>query len=104
MPLRSSRSRILSDDNPAMVRHTVLGKRPAPAPNSVAPSRNKPSSRLSRSTRNAAICRALLTDTGRMSAEDLVEKHLGVDIREPGFWQESLNYVEEAVVRLERLV
>ena len=48
--------------------------------------------------------RALLTDTGRMSAEDLVEKHLGVDIREPGFWQESLNYVEEAVVRLERLV
>ncbi len=48
--------------------------------------------------------RALLRDTGRMSAETLVEKHLGVDIREPGFWQESLRYVEEAVVRLERLV
>ncbi|MDM5061716.1 M3 family oligoendopeptidase [Aeromonas salmonicida] len=48
--------------------------------------------------------RALLTDTGRMSAEDLVEKHLGVDIREPAFWQESLRYVEEAVDRLERLV
>ncbi|MGY3901957.1 M3 family oligoendopeptidase [Aeromonas lusitana] len=48
--------------------------------------------------------RALLTDTGRMSAEDLVEKHLGIDIREPAFWQESLRQVEEAVARLERLV
>ncbi|MBL0670062.1 M3 family oligoendopeptidase [Aeromonas hydrophila] len=48
--------------------------------------------------------RELLRDTGRMSAEDLVEKHLGVDIREPAFWQESLDYVEEAVARLERLV
>lgn len=48
--------------------------------------------------------RELLRDTGRMSAEELVEKHLGVDIREPAFWQESLNYVEEAVARLERLV
>ncbi|AZU48425.1 TPA: M3 family oligoendopeptidase [Aeromonas hydrophila] len=48
--------------------------------------------------------RELLRDTGRMSAEELVEKHLGVDIREPAFWQESLDYVEEAVSRLERLV
>ncbi|WP_324003809.1 M3 family oligoendopeptidase [Aeromonas hydrophila] len=48
--------------------------------------------------------RELLRDTGRMSAEELVEKHLGVDIREPVFWQESLDYVEEAVARLERLV
>ncbi|MNK48748.1 Oligoendopeptidase F, plasmid [compost metagenome] len=48
--------------------------------------------------------RALLADTGRMSAESLVEKHLGIDIREPAFWQESLRYVEDAVVRLERLV
>ncbi|HII4614558.1 M3 family oligoendopeptidase [Aeromonas hydrophila] len=48
--------------------------------------------------------RELLRDTGRMSAEELVEKHLGVDIREPAFWQESLDYVEEAVARLERLV
>ncbi|MBV7468634.1 M3 family oligoendopeptidase [Aeromonas sp. sif0611] len=48
--------------------------------------------------------RALLADTGRMSAESLVEKHLGVDIREPAFWEESLRYVEEAVSRLERLV
>ena len=42
--------------------------------------------------------RALLADTGRMSAESLVEKHLGVDIREPAFWQESLRSVEEAVM------
>ncbi|MCK2084511.1 M3 family oligoendopeptidase [Aeromonas sp. 3925] len=48
--------------------------------------------------------RALLADTGRMSAESLVEKHLGIDIREPAFWQESLRSVEEAVERLERLV
>ncbi|WP_429126970.1 M3 family oligoendopeptidase [Aeromonas media] len=48
--------------------------------------------------------RALLADTGRMSAESLVEKHLGVDIREPAFWEESLRYVEEVVSRLERLV
>ena len=48
--------------------------------------------------------RALLADTGRMSAESLVEKHLGVDIREPAFWEESLRYVEEAVERRERLV
>ncbi|HHQ4455929.1 TPA: M3 family oligoendopeptidase [Aeromonas hydrophila] len=48
--------------------------------------------------------RELLRDTGRMSAEELVEKHLGIDIREPSFWQESLDYVEEAVARLERLV
>ncbi|WP_425933729.1 M3 family oligoendopeptidase [Aeromonas rivipollensis] len=52
----------------------------------------------------ASAYRALLTDTGRMSAEDLVEKHLGIDIREPAFWQESLRSVEEAVSRLERLV
>ncbi|MFN4323527.1 M3 family oligoendopeptidase [Aeromonas media] len=48
--------------------------------------------------------RALLADTGRMSAESLVEKHLGVDIREPAFWEESLRYVEEVVSRLEWLV
>jgi oligoendopeptidase F len=52
----------------------------------------------------APAYRALLRDTGRMSAEDLVEKHLGVDIREPAFWQESLHQVEEVVSRLERLV
>lgn len=52
----------------------------------------------------ARAYRELLTDCGRMSAEALVEKHLGVDIREPAFWQESLRQVAEAVERLERLV
>ena len=52
----------------------------------------------------AETYRALLTDTGRMSAEDLIAKHLGADIREPDFWHESLNYVEEAIVRFERLI
>ncbi|MGY4025290.1 M3 family oligoendopeptidase [Aeromonas rivuli] len=52
----------------------------------------------------AETYRALLTDTGRMSAEDLIAKHLGVDIREPDFWHESLNYVEEGVERFERLI
>ncbi|WP_421271867.1 M3 family oligoendopeptidase [Aeromonas taiwanensis] len=50
----------------------------------------------------AGAYRALLRDTGRMSAEDLVEKHLGQDIREPAFWQGSLALVGAAVARFER--
>lgn len=34
-----------------------------------------------------------------MSAEELVAKHLGEDIREPAFWQGSLALVEAAVER-----
>ena len=37
---------------------------------------------------------ALLRDTGRMTAEDLVEKHLGVSISEPDFWARSIAIVE----------
>lgn len=51
----------------------------------------------------AQAYRALLRDTGRMSAEALVEKHLGQDIREAAFWQGSLALVEDAVVRFEHL-
>ncbi|MEH8153268.1 M3 family oligoendopeptidase [Aeromonas caviae] len=47
----------------------------------------------------AEAYRALLRDTGRMSAEELVERHLGQDIREPAFWQGSLALVEAAVAR-----
>lgn len=47
----------------------------------------------------AQAYRDLLRDTGRMSAEDLVAKHLGQDIREPAFWQGSLALVEAAVER-----
>ncbi|MGT4672385.1 M3 family oligoendopeptidase [Aeromonas caviae] len=47
----------------------------------------------------AEAYRALLRDTGRMSAEELVERHLGQDIRKPAFWQGSLALVEAAVAR-----
>ena len=47
----------------------------------------------------AQAYRALLRDTGRMSAEALVTKHLGLDIRTSAFWQQSLDRVEEAVNR-----
>ncbi|MFM5205436.1 M3 family oligoendopeptidase [Aeromonas veronii] len=45
----------------------------------------------------AEAYRALLRDTGRMSAEDLVAKHLGQDIREAAFWQGSLAQVAQAI-------
>ena len=51
----------------------------------------------------AQAYRALLRDTGRMSAEDLVAKHLGQDIREAAFWQGSLAQVAQAVERFEQL-
>ncbi|MBV7596895.1 M3 family oligoendopeptidase [Aeromonas sp. sia0103] len=50
----------------------------------------------------AQAYRALLRDTGRMSAEDLVAKHLGQDIREAAFWQGSLVLVAAAVDRFEQ--
>ena len=52
----------------------------------------------------AQAYRALLRDTGRMSAEDLVARHLGQDIREAAFWRQSLEVVEGAVTRLAELV
>ncbi|WP_447732210.1 M3 family oligoendopeptidase [Aeromonas veronii] len=51
----------------------------------------------------AETYRALLRDTGRMSAEDLVAKHLGQDIREAAFWQGSLAQVAQAVERFAQL-
>ncbi|WP_447757920.1 M3 family oligoendopeptidase [Aeromonas veronii] len=51
----------------------------------------------------AEAYRALLRDTGRMSAEELVAKHLGQDIREAAFWQGSLAQVAQAVERFEQL-
>ncbi|WP_404838203.1 M3 family oligoendopeptidase [Aeromonas media] len=50
----------------------------------------------------AQAYRALLRDTGRMSAEELVAKHLGQDIREAAFWQGSLALVAAAVDRFEQ--
>ncbi|MGN4976796.1 M3 family oligoendopeptidase [Aeromonas sp. 95A] len=51
----------------------------------------------------AEAYRALLRDTGRMSAEELVAKHLGQDIREAAFWQGSLAQVAQAVERFAQL-
>ncbi len=45
----------------------------------------------------------LLRDTGRMTAEDLVQTHLKQDIRQPEFWQASLAIVDRGVSRLEAL-
>lgn len=45
----------------------------------------------------------LLRDTGRMTAEDLVQTHLKQDIRQPEFWQASLEIVDRGVSRLEAL-
>lgn len=45
----------------------------------------------------------LLRDTGRMTAEDLVQAHLKQDIRQPEFWQASLDIVDLGVSRLEAL-
>ncbi len=46
----------------------------------------------------------LLRDTGTMTAEDLVQQHLQKDLRQPQFWQDSLDIVEKSVVRFEELV
>ncbi|MFM2431039.1 MAG: hypothetical protein RLZZ511_2252 [Cyanobacteriota bacterium] len=45
----------------------------------------------------------LLRDTGSMSAEDLVQSHLQQDIRQPEFWQASLDIVDRGVSRFEAL-
>jgi oligoendopeptidase F len=46
----------------------------------------------------------LLRDTGRMTAEAVVQKHLQQDIRLPEFWQASLAIVDGAVRQFEQLV
>jgi oligoendopeptidase F len=45
----------------------------------------------------------LLRDTGSMTAEEVVQRHLQQDIRQPQFWQTSLDIVDRAVSRLESL-
>jgi oligoendopeptidase F len=47
---------------------------------------------------------ALLRDTGSMTAEALVMKHLGEDITQPAFWMKSLDIVEHQVAAFESLV
>ena len=48
--------------------------------------------------------RALLRDTGRMTAEDLAAKHLAVDLARPAFWRDTLATLAPRIDLLERLV
>ena len=45
----------------------------------------------------------LLRDTGIMTAEDVVRKHLNKDLTQPQFWEDSLAIVEASVTRFEQL-
>lgn len=45
----------------------------------------------------------ILRDTGRMTAEDLVQKHLGEDIGRPEFWQKSIDVINGKVENFERI-
>ncbi len=46
----------------------------------------------------------ILRDTGRMTAEDLIQKHLGQDIRKPDFWLGSIAMIEKNVAHFEKLL
>jgi oligoendopeptidase F len=47
---------------------------------------------------------SLLRDTGRMTAEELAQKHLGEDITKPEFWKKSLAIVAGQVAEFERIL
>ncbi len=47
---------------------------------------------------------ALLRDTGRMEAEELASRHLGVDITKPDFWRASIEIVKAKVERFQKMV
>ncbi len=46
----------------------------------------------------------LLRDTGNMMAEEVVEKHLSMDLTQPEFWQQSVELVRDKVDEFERLL
>lgn len=45
----------------------------------------------------------VLRDTGRMTAEDLVQKHFGEDIRRPEFWMKSIEVINKKIMNFEKL-
>jgi oligoendopeptidase F len=47
---------------------------------------------------------SLLRDTGRMTAEDVALRHLGVDLTRPEFWQQSVAVFEKRVCQFEKLI
>lgn len=46
----------------------------------------------------------LLRDTGRMTAEDLVQKHLNMNLEEPEFWEQCFGILENYVTQFEAVV
>lgn len=48
--------------------------------------------------------KGILRDTGRMTAEDLIQKHLGEDITQVDFWRKSLDVVVEKIQMFEKLI
>ncbi|WP_163391235.1 M3 family oligoendopeptidase [Enterovibrio norvegicus] len=48
--------------------------------------------------------KALLKDTGRMTAEDVAKKHLGVDIQDSEFWLESIAIAEKRISAFEAVL
>ena len=47
---------------------------------------------------------SLLRDTGSMRAEEVVQKHLQMDLTQETFWQQSLDRVSQQIDEFERLV
>ncbi|MEZ9764405.1 M3 family oligoendopeptidase [Vibrio splendidus] len=47
---------------------------------------------------------SLLRDTGSMMAEDVVQKHLGMDLTQADFWQQSIDMVKVQIDEFERLL
>ncbi|WKY56890.1 M3 family oligoendopeptidase [Vibrio sp. SNU_ST1] len=47
---------------------------------------------------------SLLRDTGSMMAEEVVEKHLGMDLTQADFWQQSIDMVKVQIDEFERLL
>ncbi|MEM7392689.1 MAG: hypothetical protein AAF492_10110, partial [Verrucomicrobiota bacterium] len=46
----------------------------------------------------------LLRDTGRMTAEQVAEKHLEADISQPGFWRDSLAIARHHADEFEKVI
>jgi oligoendopeptidase F len=46
----------------------------------------------------------ILRDTGTMTAEDLIKKHLDQDIESPEFWKDSISIVENSITKFEELI
>ena len=50
------------------------------------------------------LYKSILRDTGKMTAEDLIKKHLDQDIESTDFWKESISIVENSINRFEQLI